>query len=145
MSKQLTLQWLLKRITKQLEAMIARELLAFGITPPQILVMRQIVDSPKTIGEIVKAIDLSYSTVSGIIDRLEKNGIVRRTRDTNDRRVVWISLTEKRLEIKNRISVLQDDYLDQLVSEIDPAKLDLVLDVLSGVYEKLLERNEEKP
>ncbi|TGU57381.1 MarR family transcriptional regulator, partial [Mesorhizobium sp. M00.F.Ca.ET.186.01.1.1] len=49
----------------------------------------------KTMGEICKAVDLSYSTTSGLINRMEQENLVRRFRDQTDRRIVWVSLTER--------------------------------------------------
>ncbi|MED1797438.1 MarR family winged helix-turn-helix transcriptional regulator [Brevibacillus porteri] len=65
------------------------------ITWQQVLILEQIAISPKTMGEISKAIDLSYSTTSGLISRLEQMNLVRRFRDKSDRRIVWAALTER--------------------------------------------------
>ncbi|ASJ57236.1 transcriptional regulator [Brevibacillus formosus] len=65
------------------------------ITWQQVLILEQIAISPKTMGEISKAINLSYSTTSGLISRLEQMNLVRRFRDKSDRRIVWAALTER--------------------------------------------------
>jgi DNA-binding MarR family transcriptional regulator len=89
---------------------ITEELARAGITRPQIMVLEQIKEKPKTIGEISKKIDLSYSTVSGIVDRLERDKIVTRTRDTKDRRIVWVSLAEGAKGLEQRIRFLRPEY-----------------------------------
>jgi MarR family 2-MHQ and catechol resistance regulon transcriptional repressor len=43
------------------------------------------------------------STVTGVIDRLEAAGHVRRERDSRDRRVVWVVLTEEGERLVERI------------------------------------------
>lgn len=65
------------------------------ITWQQVLILEQISVSPKTMGEISKAVNLSYSTTSGLIDRLEHMNLVRRFRDQSDRRIVWASMTDR--------------------------------------------------
>ncbi|UKK96687.1 MarR family winged helix-turn-helix transcriptional regulator [Brevibacillus brevis] len=65
------------------------------ITWQQVLILEQIAISPKTMGEISKAIGLSYSTTSGLISRLEQMNLVRRFRDKSDRRIVWAALTDR--------------------------------------------------
>ncbi|QOS99086.1 MarR family transcriptional regulator [Brevibacterium sp. JNUCC-42] len=88
-----------------------QELMKSGITKPQIMVIEQVKENPRTIGEISKKLELSYSTVSGIIDRLEKANLVVRKRDHNDRRMVWVSLVHDFSQIQNRFPVMKDHYL----------------------------------
>ncbi|MCG6197580.1 MarR family transcriptional regulator, partial [Anoxybacillus sp. LAT_38] len=64
MSKPILVRDLLKRLNKTITTMATRELGKFGLTVPQLMVLRQIKCEPKTIGQISKAVDLSYSTVS---------------------------------------------------------------------------------
>jgi DNA-binding MarR family transcriptional regulator len=45
-----------------------------------------------TAGQLAKATGLSTASITGVIDRLEKAGYVRRERDTNDRRRVVVRL-----------------------------------------------------
>lgn len=45
--------------------------------------------------KLAEEVDLSASTVVGIVDRLEKKGLLRRDRSTQDRRQVLISVTEE--------------------------------------------------
>ncbi|MGE5700901.1 MAG: MarR family winged helix-turn-helix transcriptional regulator [Clostridia bacterium] len=65
------------------------------ITWQQVLILEQIIKEPKTIGEISKAVDLPYSTTTGLVDRLEREHIVMRKRDRYDRRMIWVELTER--------------------------------------------------
>jgi DNA-binding MarR family transcriptional regulator len=51
------------------------------------------VDEPITAGQIAKLSGLSTGAVTGVIDRLEKRGFVRRVRDPHDRRKVLVQVT----------------------------------------------------
>ncbi|TNF04460.1 MAG: MarR family transcriptional regulator, partial [Gammaproteobacteria bacterium] len=67
-----------------------------GLTAPQILLLQAIRDRGQvTIGELAEEISLSQATVTTIIDRLEKRGLVYRQRSTEDKRKVHAFLTEK--------------------------------------------------
>lgn len=73
---------------------------------------------------------LSASTVVGILDRLEKKGFIRRLRDSNDRRVVNVSATEKGQKLAyNAPSPLQDGLANALnrLSELEQATIALSL------------------
>src|SRR5262249_28787877 len=47
-----------------------------------------------TLTELSRSLGMSHSSASGIVDRLEARGLVRRTEDTRDRRRTSIAVTE---------------------------------------------------
>ncbi|MCF8063045.1 MAG: MarR family transcriptional regulator [Deltaproteobacteria bacterium] len=51
-------------------------------------------NGPLSSSQIARHIFVKPSTVTGIIDRLEQKGLARRTRQSTDRRVITIELTE---------------------------------------------------
>jgi len=66
-----------------------------GLTGPQISVQALlVVNGPTTLGDLSRHLGLSHSTVSGIVDRLQARGLVRRTVDPGDRRYTRVSVTE---------------------------------------------------
>lgn len=66
-----------------------------GLTMPQIMVLGIIgKHGDMRISDISDKLKLSNSTISGIIDRLEKQNYVERIRSKEDRRVVYVSLCE---------------------------------------------------
>jgi DNA-binding MarR family transcriptional regulator len=68
----------------------------FGITGPQLWALNTLSKNEGLpLGELSKKMYLRPSTITGIIDRLEKRGYVVRNRDRRDRRVVRILLTSK--------------------------------------------------
>jgi MarR family transcriptional regulator, organic hydroperoxide resistance regulator len=67
-----------------------------GLTGPQLWAIKTINEnSPIKILDLANKLYLHSTTVIGIIDRLEKQDFVRRDRSKDDRRVVWIELTDK--------------------------------------------------
>jgi DNA-binding MarR family transcriptional regulator len=50
---------------------------------------------PMTVTELSRNVGMSHSTASGIVDRLQSRGLVRRTQDATDRRRTRITVTEK--------------------------------------------------
>lgn len=65
-----------------------------GITPPQGMVLGVLSKEKKIkITELSSKLGLSNSTISGIVDRLEKQGMVERVRSEKDRRVVYVSIS----------------------------------------------------
>jgi DNA-binding MarR family transcriptional regulator len=50
---------------------------------------------PMTAGELADAVRLTTGAVTGVLDRLEAAGLVRRIRDTQDRRKVIVEVTDE--------------------------------------------------
>ncbi len=71
-----------------------------SLTPPQVLALEALVDHHRETGaglslsELSRRMGLAHSTVSGIVTRLERRGLLRRTTRPDDRRFVAIELTQ---------------------------------------------------
>jgi len=64
-----------------------------GLTGPQALILKGLEGGSLSAGELASRVNLSQGTVTDILNRLEKRGLIIRIRDTTDRRRVWIQLT----------------------------------------------------
>jgi DNA-binding MarR family transcriptional regulator len=78
---------------------------AEGVTMPQAILLQTLraADGRQTARELGRECHMLASTVTGVIDRLELAGHVRRERDSRDRRVVWVVLTEDGEALVGRI------------------------------------------
>ncbi|MDO6680951.1 MULTISPECIES: MarR family winged helix-turn-helix transcriptional regulator [unclassified Oceanobacter] len=66
-----------------------------GLTAPQLLILQTLRhNDDMTVGEVARKVSLSQATVTTIIDRLEKRGYVVRERGSQDKRKVYVHLTE---------------------------------------------------
>jgi DNA-binding MarR family transcriptional regulator len=66
-----------------------------GLTGPQLWAIGVIHEhEPINISNIAKRMYLHPTTVLGIIDRIEARGLVSRNRSKDDRRVIWLELTQ---------------------------------------------------
>ena len=90
----------LRRIIRQVSAHSRSLSSASGVTVPQMLCMRAIAEigaqdpsAEVTSRAVGQAVQLSPSTVSGVMERLVQAGQVLRERSTQDRRRVHLSLT----------------------------------------------------
>jgi DNA-binding MarR family transcriptional regulator len=74
-------------LRKPLEAEVARG----ELTVPQIAVMRAVLQhNGISLKDLSREVSLAHSTVSGIVDRLEKRGVIERRTDATDARVTRI-------------------------------------------------------
>lgn len=85
----------LRRIIRATDLHSCRLLRDFGLTGPQLVVLRQLADAQARSGsEIARAVSLSLATTVGIVARLEARGLVRRQRSTSDRRQKLVTATQ---------------------------------------------------
>ncbi|KTD55365.1 MarR family winged helix-turn-helix transcriptional regulator [Legionella quateirensis] len=86
----------LRKIMQQMDYHSRRLNKCYGLTIPQIVCLYEIYENGRmTISSLSKKIYLSMSTIVGVIDRLEEKQFVNRTRDIQDRRIIYIDITEK--------------------------------------------------
>ncbi|WP_230534630.1 MarR family winged helix-turn-helix transcriptional regulator [Microvirga roseola] len=81
-----------------------------GLTYPQYLAMVCLWKKDgQTVGEIGEQLLLETSTLTPLLKRLEAAGLVKRVRDTQDERVVRISLTEEGRSLKTKAKVVPNE------------------------------------
>lgn len=68
------------------------------------------------ISDIAAKMGYADSNVSGIVDRLENAGFVKRSRSDTDRRIVKVSLTDKAYELKKDFSLNLEEYFSRFMS-----------------------------
>jgi DNA-binding MarR family transcriptional regulator len=86
-----------------------------GLTVPQLVVLSELSRLGKvSAGRLATAISLSQATVTGIVDRLERKGFVRRERDRHDRRRVLVRITAPgRRLLSSPPPLLQESFVRQ--------------------------------
>ncbi len=109
---------------------------AAGLTVPQFSVMMELANAPGgrlSLFEIGRRCMKSPPNITAIVDRLESAGLVRRSRDDADRRVVLAEITDAGWQTMGaaapRMLAAQRRALDGL-SDVDRASL---TDLLEGV------------
>jgi DNA-binding MarR family transcriptional regulator len=101
------------------------------LTAPQLLCLLAVAEeSQLTTSGIAHKVFLSASTVVGIVDRLEKKKLVKRIRDTKDRRVVNVVITNEGKKVsEDAPSPLQENLANALANlpELEQATIALSL------------------
>jgi DNA-binding MarR family transcriptional regulator len=124
----------------------------YGLTTEQHAVLMSIknISGPVRITDIARWLDRSVNSVSMIIDRMVKAGLVKRTRDRKDRRTVFVTMTSKAEEayvpattagwglIQEILSPLSDEEKRTLIRLLETLR-DVTYDCLEpgGVVEEV--------
>ena len=84
------------KTSKKMANMFNERLIPFGVTRVQWIAMYYLLKygdlSQKDLGE---RMDIKESTVARLLDRMEDEGLIKRTKGREDRRVTYIKLTDK--------------------------------------------------
>lgn len=106
----------IRRIIRAVDLHSRRLLDECGLTGPQLTTLGETARmGTTTVSALARAIHLSQPTVTGILDRLEKRGLIERVRDAGDRRAVNVSATVAGHQFLNRApSLLQDRFRREL-------------------------------
>ena len=92
--------------------------------------------------EISRELLMHRSNVTGLVDRLEKKGLVRRIRGKADRRTFAIVLTEKGKQLMSRILPEYHESTDKVFGNVSGSDLEIFSEVLKRVNRKVDELTE---
>jgi DNA-binding MarR family transcriptional regulator len=113
----------------------------YGVSIPQVLCLSYLRESPNyqaTQSEIRKYVNLNSSTVSGIINRLEKKGYLARLPKAGDKRVANIVLTSSGDDLLKTIPPLLHEQLSERLKKLNDdelLKLENGLELLVGLLD----------
>ncbi|WP_438804702.1 MarR family winged helix-turn-helix transcriptional regulator [Oceanobacillus saliphilus] len=116
----------------------------YPITSPQFVALQWLLEEGDlTIGELSNKISLAFSTTTDLVDRMEKNELVERIRDTNDRRVVRIHLLNKGKKIIREVIKKRQEYLGEVLEKFSEEEKNSLNYLLDFLYEEMKSVNEK--
>ncbi|WP_298270506.1 MarR family transcriptional regulator [Geobacter sp.] len=117
----------LRRVFQVVNEHSKRAMRETGLTGPQLWTIKVVAEhGPVRISDLARRLYLHNATVVGIVDRLEAQGMVARTRSTEDRRVVTVALTAKGRELVARAPEVAQGLLVGGLENIPPEKLQTI-------------------
>ncbi len=87
----------------------------------------------KKMSEIANTLGVTFGTPTVTIDRLIKKGYVIRQRDEEDRRQVFISLSETGVSVFESIVQLRNKIAEKIFGILDPSERKALIDILSNL------------
>jgi DNA-binding MarR family transcriptional regulator len=122
-----------RRITKDMAS-------SYGLTGPQLTILKLLESFPdlslSTLSERIRA---QNSTVTGIVDRMEREGLVRRERSRTDRRVVHLRLSDKGARLAREIQVEPMEIFRQALLGLSAVDQRDLLRILTKLQRHVLE------
>jgi MarR family transcriptional regulator, organic hydroperoxide resistance regulator len=130
---------IIKSITKQFRSKFMKEAIACGFTAPQLMLLHELYNYPNiSLKELSDKLYLSKSTVSGIVDRLEKAGYVIREIPEENRRMVKLSLSKKCPD-KDKLFNIQIEHTRKVVEKLGVEQTLQVIDALRKLRDAIMD------
>ncbi len=109
-------KFLIKRIKEEGLPILQNHVLLFYILPED--------KSPLLFSEIARIWDISKSSLSDIINKYESIGIVKKSICTEDKRNIYINLTEDGINIKHKLEEIESEALKIMLENFDKNQKD---------------------
>ena len=125
----------LQRTAEVLMRALAEALKAAELTPTQFNVLRILRGAGADglpCSELGSRMVTHDSDVTRLLDRLEARGLVSRSRDRRDRRVILATISAQGAELLGRADGLVDELLARRLGHLGPARLEQLNDLLEA-------------
>ncbi|MDD4239289.1 MAG: MarR family transcriptional regulator [Desulfotomaculaceae bacterium] len=137
-NKKVEIAKLFSEVNKIIKRSMRKSFDDVGITIPQSLVIGTLTQfGEMKISELSRKINLSNSTISGILDRLEKRQLVIRTRSEEDRRIVYVKVSPNFGEIHKEFHEKVEQSFEHLLSAGTPEEIGKIVEGLN-TFKKIL-------
>lgn len=110
------------RIEQLLRARLREQ---YQMTLPQFDVLSELehASGPLTMSELSRELMVSNGNITGVIDRLEKQALVRRQRPEHDRRVQYIELTDRGAKRFREMAAQHEEWVAELLSDLSASDM----------------------
>lgn len=112
----------------------------FNITVPQFTALQILINNGElTIGELSQKMALACSTITDLIDRMEKSELVARKKDKKDKRVVRIEVLSIGHEIVQKVLEKRIEFLETKMSGLTDKEKANLNEGLESLYNAIKE------
>jgi DNA-binding MarR family transcriptional regulator len=109
-----------------------------GITSQQhsVLMAMKYIEGPVTPSIIAHWLDRSTNSITTLVDRMEKAGLVKRQRNKEDRRSIKLVMTKQGKEVLKESTKIGRQAVDEVLGGIPEEELDTLIELLEKVRNK---------
>ncbi|MFC7047736.1 MarR family winged helix-turn-helix transcriptional regulator [Emcibacter nanhaiensis] len=118
----------------------------FGVTLPQFDLMAALDRAPggMTMGELSKQLLVSNGNVTGVVERLQQEGLVKRWPLPTDRRIYSVGLTAKGRSTFREMAESHEGWVNEILSDMDEAAVDEMTRHLDFLRDSLKKKADEE-
>ncbi|WP_456276170.1 MarR family winged helix-turn-helix transcriptional regulator [Bacillus sp. AK128] len=94
--------------------------------------------------ELADEFDVKKSAITGTINRLVERELIDRKRDEGDRRVIYLSLTPKGIEVYKKTQQQIYGIVEEIITKFDKQEIDSFLQTYEKLNQILIELKDSK-
>lgn len=129
---------IIKNTWQKLSRYYNQRLSKCDLTVPKALLLLEIPPGiGRTPGFLANRLDLENSSMTGLLDRLEKKGLIVRIPNPDDRRGFLIYLTPEGIKARDTIKSLVEDLDSKLRAEMSPEEIRVFRKVISIINKQI--------
>ena len=130
-------------LSRRISRLYNSRCLKFGITAPQSFVIFDVMDHEgSSVKDIASRIQLDSPAVTGLIDRLVKENLIKRIEDPSDRRSLQINLTPKGRNLaEEHLVPMANEFNDFIRNKVEPEIAEIFQNSLDLIDRQLIKEN----
>jgi DNA-binding MarR family transcriptional regulator len=122
-----------QRVTQSAKQRLA----PYGVTPVQYALLKVLWEQDNLTGaELGERLVLDSSTMTGLLDRLEVAGLIKRLADATDRRINRIVLTERGRDLQEPLDRAMDQMNVDFLGEFSPEERQCLRSTLNALVDQ---------
>jgi DNA-binding MarR family transcriptional regulator len=109
------------RISRKLNKVTKESIASYGLTTSQFFMLIALYEENGIlISKLAEKVALDRATLTGLVDRLERDGLVERRDDPNDRRAIKVYLTRKAEDLRHDLLEIYHRNNSMFLSILSP-------------------------
>ncbi|UOF91554.1 MarR family transcriptional regulator [Fodinisporobacter ferrooxydans] len=120
---------------------IGTNLSCWGITPGRMMTLMALFNHSRSMApsELAERIGVTRGTITGLLDGLEKDGLIQRMECCSDRRMINIQLTDKGVEFINEMVPSHFELIGKIMKVLDETEIGTLIALLEKVHGRVHE------
>lgn len=127
----------LMKASKTLQEVVKKDIAYHGMKTSDFAVLEALYHKGRqTIKQISEAVLINTGSITYVIDKLEKNDLLRRTNCKEDRRVIFIEITDKGKQLMDEIFPKHQAKIEEIFSDIPEEDVRILIESLKTAGKK---------
>ncbi len=128
------INFVLTKAQQAVHQLFKEELAQFEVTPGQYAVLKCLWDeNGQTARQLADRLYVDGSTMTGLLDRMERKGLVERHHNSKDRRALKVVLTNKGRELEEPLNQIIEDTNRKALQTLDDSEVNTLRKLLHNL------------
>ncbi|MBM7599615.1 MarR family 2-MHQ and catechol resistance regulon transcriptional repressor [Virgibacillus halotolerans] len=124
----------LMKASKTVEDQVKKDISSYDMKTSEFTVLEALYHKGKqTVREISNAVLINIGSITYVIDKLEAKGLLERSNCKDDRRVIYIQITDQGTQLMDEIFPKHQKVIENIFANINTQEKEFLIDILKKV------------